>query len=92
MSAHGRPDSGARSAGQGGDLFRERTCARRQLRGRHTGIASLEARVASFLAAMAKDSQSRLQILATTHSDLVVQYADQAVLLKRDGAQTVLPA
>lgn len=51
--------------------------------------SSLEARIASFLATMAKDSTSRLQILATTHSDLVVQYSDQAILLKRDGPQTV---
>ena len=36
--------------------------------------SSLEARIASFLASMARDPKSRLQILATTHSDLVVQY------------------
>lgn len=51
--------------------------------------SSLEARIASFLASMARDPQSRLQILATTHSDLVVQYSDHAILLKRDGPQTV---
>lgn len=51
--------------------------------------SSLEARIASFLATMAKDPTSRLQVLATTHSDLVVQYSDQAILLKRDGPQTI---
>jgi hypothetical protein len=51
--------------------------------------SSLEARIASFLASMAKDPKSRLQILATTHSDLVMQYSDHAILLKRDGPQTV---
>lgn len=51
--------------------------------------SSLEARIASFLASMAKDPASRLQVLATTHSDLVVQYSDQAILLKRDGPQTI---
>lgn len=51
--------------------------------------SSLEARIASLLATMAKDPTSRLQILATTHSELVVQYSDQAILLKRAGPQTV---
>lgn len=51
--------------------------------------SSLEARVASFLAAMARDAKSRLQIISTTHSDLVMQYSDQTILLRRDGPQTV---
>lgn len=51
--------------------------------------SSLEARIASFLALMSRDPASRLQVLATTHSDLVIQYSEQAILLGRDGPQTV---
>jgi len=40
--------------------------------------SSLEAQVASFLKRISVDPQGRLQILATTHSDLVLQYADRA--------------
>jgi predicted ATPase len=36
---------------------------------------SLEARVASYLSNVASDPKSRLQVLCTTHSDLIVQYA-----------------
>lgn len=42
---------------------------------------SLEARVASYLSELASDPQRKLQILSTTHSDIVLQYADQTVLV-----------
>ncbi len=49
--------------------------------------SSLEARVADFLAGISTDSSSRLQVIATTHSDLMLQYADEAVFAeKQDGA------
>lgn len=38
---------------------------------------SLEARVASYLGRIASDPESRLQVLCTTHSDLMLQSADQ---------------
>lgn len=44
--------------------------------------ASLEARVAAYLAAVAAEPKSRLQILCTTHSDLVVQYAGSTILVE----------
>lgn len=43
--------------------------------------ASLEAQVAFLLATTARDSEGRLQVLATTHSDLVVQQADAVVVV-----------
>jgi predicted ATPase len=47
--------------------------------------SSLEARVASYLAGVATDQQSRLQVLCTTHSDLVIQYSGRSVIVKHDG-------
>lgn len=46
--------------------------------------STLEARVANYLADIASSSTSRLQILATTHSDHVLQYADSAVFVTKD--------
>ncbi len=43
--------------------------------------SSLEARISSYLASISTDSSSRLQILCTTHSDLVLQHADHAVFV-----------
>ena len=51
---------------------------------------SLEARVAAYLAEIAADPKSRLQVLCTTHSDLMVQYAGCTVIAKtqRNGEST----
>lgn len=46
--------------------------------------STLEARVAKYLADIASSPTSRLQILATTHSDHVLQYADSAVFVTQD--------
>ncbi len=51
--------------------------------------ASLEARVASYLSSIASDPTSRLQVLCTTHSDLMIQYADKAVVVEKNGWETV---
>lgn len=50
---------------------------------------SLEARVASFLSSIAKKPESRLQVLCTTHSDLMIQYSGAAILVQKEGSQTV---
>jgi AAA15 family ATPase/GTPase len=44
--------------------------------------SSLEARVADYLAEISSDDDSRLQILSTTHSDLMLQHSDRAVFTK----------
>jgi len=46
--------------------------------------SSLEAQVASFLADISTDVSSRLQVIATTHSDLVLQYSDRAVFVVKE--------
>jgi AAA ATPase domain len=46
--------------------------------------STLEARVANYLADIASAPTSRLQILATTHSDHVLQYADSALFVTKD--------
>jgi predicted ATPase len=50
---------------------------------------SLEARVASFLSSIAADPDSRLQVLCTTHSDLMIQYSAAAVLVRKENMETV---
>ena len=50
---------------------------------------SLEARVASFLSSIAADPDSRLQVLCTTHSDLIIQHCGTAVLVGKDDMETV---
>lgn len=45
---------------------------------------SLEAEVARFLGSIMNDPEGRLQGMATTHSDLVVQYSDSAFLVSKD--------
>ncbi|MHB1343775.1 MAG: ATP-dependent nuclease [Thermoleophilia bacterium] len=53
---------------------------------------SLEARVASYLAGVATEPKSRLQVLCTTHSDLIIQYAGCTVVVEnKDGASKVAP-
>jgi AAA domain, putative AbiEii toxin, Type IV TA system len=50
--------------------------------------SSLEARVCSFLANISSDASSRLQVIATTHSDLVLQFSDKAVFVSKEGNAT----
>jgi len=45
---------------------------------------SLEARIASYLAKIAQDSDSRLQVISTTHSDLMLQSADHTVFVSKE--------
>jgi predicted ATP-dependent endonuclease of OLD family len=52
--------------------------------------SSLEARVASFLSLIASGKDSRLQILCTTHSDLIIQYSNKVTILKKEGHETKL--
>jgi predicted ATP-dependent endonuclease of OLD family len=51
---------------------------------------SLEARVAAYLADVAAEPKSRLQVLCTTHSDLIVQYAGCTVVVEhKDGGSNL---
>ncbi len=50
--------------------------------------SSLEARVASYLASITSDAASRLQVLATTHSDLIVQYAGETAIVTQQGGES----
>jgi hypothetical protein len=50
--------------------------------------SSLEARVASYLKAISADRASRLQVLCTTHSDLMIQYADETIVVDRANNET----
>lgn len=50
--------------------------------------SSLEAQVASYLRDISGDQSSRLQVLCTTHSDLVVQYADRVVTARINDGET----
>lgn len=43
---------------------------------------SLEAQLAEFLSTVASGPRSRLQVLATTHSDLIIQYSDCATFVE----------
>ncbi len=49
---------------------------------------SLEASVASFLSEIATEPKGRLQILGTTHSDLMLQASDTIVMVKMDKGRT----
>lgn len=49
---------------------------------------SLEALVALYMSSIASNSTSRLQILSTTHSDLILQYADKIILVKKENLET----
>jgi len=48
----------------------------------------LEARVAKYLSDLSSETNGRLQIVATTHSDLVLQYADRAAFAKQNNKGT----
>jgi predicted ATP-dependent endonuclease of OLD family len=50
--------------------------------------SSLEARVASYLASVSIDPSSRLQIVTTTHSDLMLQYSDRPVFVVQSAGET----
>jgi hypothetical protein len=50
---------------------------------------SLEALVASYLSSIVSDPASRLQVLSTTHSDLMYQYASKAIYVKKHEMETV---
>ncbi|MGA2463997.1 MAG: AAA family ATPase [Thermodesulfobacteriota bacterium] len=50
---------------------------------------SLEALVASYLSSIVSDPSSRLQVLSTTHSDLMYQYASKTVYVKKNDLETV---
>jgi predicted ATP-dependent endonuclease of OLD family len=53
---------------------------------------SLEARVAAYLADVAAEPKSRLQVLCTTHSDLIVQYAGCTVVVEhKEGGSNLDP-
>lgn len=45
----------------------------------------LEAYVAGYLAELASAPTSRLQIMSTTHSDLILQFADRPILVTNEG-------
>ena len=50
---------------------------------------SLEARVAYFLSSIANKPESRLQVLCTTHSDLMVQYSGATILVAKENTETI---
>ncbi|MBF5041884.1 ATP-binding protein [Aggregicoccus sp. 17bor-14] len=51
---------------------------------------ALEAQVARYLADVSSEENGRLQIFSTTHSDLVLQYSDQPILVSHeDGASSL---
>jgi len=49
---------------------------------------TLEAHVAAYLASIAADPKSRLQVLCTTHSELMVQYSKMVVFVNKEGDET----
>jgi len=51
---------------------------------------SLEAQVASYLSSISTDPDSRLQVLCTTHSDLMLQYADKTVAVEQKDGRSSL--
>lgn len=54
--------------------------------------SSMEAQVASFLQGIATAPRSRLQVVCTTHSDLMIQYADRPLFAKAGSTGTVFEA
>lgn len=50
--------------------------------------SSMEAQVAAFLNTISNDKSGRLQIFSTTHSDLVLQYANRGFFVKQEDNQT----
>lgn len=53
---------------------------------------SLEAQVASYISSIVSDPSSRLQVLSTSHSDLMFQYASKTVFVRKDNWETVCEA
>jgi len=53
---------------------------------------TLEARVAYFLAQLAKEKDGRLQIIGTTHSDLMLQSSDTIVMVNTEKGRTTSKA
>ncbi len=51
--------------------------------------SSLEARVAAYLSSISTDRGSRLQILCTSHSDLMIQYSDQPIITEQREGESV---
>lgn len=49
---------------------------------------SLEAQIAFFLSSIASDPLNRIQVLSTTHSDLMIQYSDTAILVEKNNDET----
>jgi predicted ATP-dependent endonuclease of OLD family len=49
---------------------------------------SLEARVAHYLSQISVDPKSRLQVLCTTHSDLIVQYSGSTILVTQENGES----
>ncbi len=49
---------------------------------------SLEAQVASYLSSISTEPENRLQILCTTHSDLMLQYADKVVAVEQKNSRS----
>ena len=52
--------------------------------------SSLEARVADYLGRLAKNPNNRLQIFSTTHSDMILQHSDAAILVTLQNGETIL--
>ncbi len=52
--------------------------------------ASLEAQLAAYLRQIASEASGRLQVVSTTHSDLMLQYADCVGFLERDRGKSQL--
>jgi predicted ATPase len=52
--------------------------------------SSLEAVVSRFLSEICTEKGNRLQLIATTHSDVVLQYADRGVLVSKQDNATIL--
>lgn len=50
---------------------------------------SLEAQVAAYLAQIAREPSNRLQILCTSHSDLILQYAEKVVVAEQRNGESV---
>ena len=50
--------------------------------------STFEATVSKFLSEISTDNSSRLQVIATTHSDLVLQYADLTVFVSKQDNET----
>ncbi|WP_438481751.1 AAA family ATPase [Oleiharenicola lentus] len=49
---------------------------------------ALEARTAHFLARITNDKNGRLQIISTTHSDLMIQYSDRGYMIEKATLKT----